>query len=333
MNAQTQEISHETQALTGIRVYVDDLIAAGISAGRIALEAGIPYNRFKSWLDGKNEPGIIPALTEWKADADTAGNLDNGFVLTPTAAKIVRAFDRARQAKGGSYSSKRGEVQQRGIALIYGASGAGKTETAEWYQRKQNAQRDLGAWPVVFVRCTGEERSLARIQRMVIDSMQADGFFYTQSRESKLEDISAHIPPGGLLIFDEAQLLPVRRMDELRIFPDHYGIAVAFMGNMAGYKELVDAKIGQITSRVGGSLVIIDRPAEGDVDALLDAWEIRGRKVRELALLIGLQDGGLRALSDTASAVRTFSKAVGQPIDADLFKAAAVSAGAWNSEL
>lgn len=331
MNAPAQETTRETPELAGLRTYVDDLIAAGITAARIAVESGISAASFKSWLAGKDEPDILPALSGWKAETEAAGMLDNGFVMTPTAQGIVRAFDRARQAKGGTYRLDGRTIQQRGIALIYGASGAGKTETAEWYQRQQNARRNLGDWPVVLVRCTGAEGSASKLHGAIIESMQDSGYF-RQTHESKLDSITKHVPAGGLLIFDEAQLLPLRRMDELRYFPDHCGVGIAFMGNMAGYKELVDAKIGQITSRVGGALVIIDMPSEGDVDTLLDAWEIRGRKVRELALMIGMQDGGLRKLSDAASAVRIFSKASGKPIDADLFKAAAISAGAWRGE-
>lgn len=331
MNAQTQESTLEAPESMSIRAYVDDLIAAGISAARIAVESGVAATRLKAWLAGKDEPGILPALSNWKAETEAAGALDNGFVMTPTAQNIIRAFERARQPKNGSYRGVRDDIQQRGIALIYGASGAGKTETAEWYQRQQNTQRNLGSWPVVLVRCNGGEGSITRIYAAIIEAMKDSGY-YRQIHESRLESIQQHIPAGGLLIFDEAQLLPMRRMDELRYFPDCCGVGLAFMGNAAGYKELVDAKIGQITSRVGGALVVIDMPSEGDVDALLDAWEIRGRKERELALMIGMQDGGLRKLSDAASAVKVFASASGKPIDVDLFKAAAISVGAWGNE-
>ena len=145
----------------------------------------------------------------------------------------------------------------------------------------------------------------------------------------KIDTIRSRVPEGGLIIFDEAHLLSRRRLDELRYFPDQCSIALAFMGNLTGYKELVDAKIGQIMSRVGGSRVVVDLPTEGDVDALLNAWEIRGRKVREMAIMIGVQDGGLRLLANTARVARQFAKVKGKAIDEDIFKAAAVACGAW----
>lgn len=331
MNALVQNNAHEPREITGLRTYIEDLIAAGISPARIAVESGVSATRLKSWLAGNDLSEIIPALLAWKTETEAAGYLNKGFVMTPTSHQIIRAFDRARRAKDGAAQHNGSEIRKRGIALIYGASGTGKTETAEWYQQQQSTGRNLGAWPVILVRCTGIESSAVKLHKAIINSLEDSGY-YRQTHESLLESITNHIPYGGLIIFDEAQLLSIRRMDELRHFPDCCGIAVAFMGNLAGYKELVDAKIGQITSRVGGALVVIGMPAEGDVDALLDDWEIRGRKIRESALQIGMQDGGLRKLSDVANAARVFSKASGKPIDADLFKAAAISVGAWGGE-
>lgn len=329
MSAVIQESTINTTNSRIIRAYVEDLIAAGITPARIAVEAGVSAQRLKAWLNSSGGDNILPDLAAWKAESEAAAGLNSEFVMTPTAERIIRAFDRARQSKGG-VGHFADEVKQRGIALIYGASGAGKSETAEWYLAHQNKTRPIGQWPVVLVRCTGAERNQPALLGSIIDGMKGDGF-YRQTHESKMETILNHVQPGGLIIFDEAQLLPLRRMDELRYFPDRCGIAIAFMGNMAGYKELVDAKIGQITSRVGGALVVIDTPCEGDVDALMDAWEIRGRKVRELALMIGMQDGGLRKLAETAGYAKVFAKASGKPIDADLFKAAAVAAGAWGN--
>jgi len=177
------------------------------------------------------------------------------------------------------------------------------------------------------VRAEGGESNAGLLLKVIEVMKEMGAAYYGETKP--LERISRSIPSGGLLIFDEAQLLTKRRMDELRIFPDQHGIAIAFMGNMAGYKSLEAAKIAQISSRVGGAKVIVDMPVEGDVDALLDAWDIRGRKVRELALMIGLQDGGLRYLSDTARTAKIYATASGKPVDERMFKAAAVACGAW----
>ncbi|HOW80752.1 MAG TPA: AAA family ATPase, partial [Verrucomicrobiota bacterium] len=224
------------------------------------------------------------------------------------------------------------ETQERGIALIYGASGVGKSETAKWYLERAGEPRPLGWWPVVLVRCTGNEGTREALHANILASMEG-AQFYPQKYEKKIDTIQSRIPDGGLIIFDEAHLLSSRRLDELRYFPDRLGIAIALMGNLTGYKELVDAKIGQIMRRVRGARVVVDMPTEGDVDALLSAWGIRGRAVREVAVMIGVQDGGLAFLADTAVVARKFAKAKGKAIDADIFKAAAISVGAWGDML
>lgn len=330
MNAPAQEKPLETSKVFGLRTYVEDLIGASININRIAVESGVSSSRLKLWLAGKDDPDIIPGLVRWKDEIEEASVLDSDFVLIPTSQGIIKSLDRARQPKGGTHRTKGKEVQRRGICLIYGASGTTKTTTIEWYQSQENGLRQMGTWPVVIVRCTGEEKRLSDVFAAILSAMEEAGF-YRQHHENRFAAIIEHIPEGGIIIFDEAQLLPLRRMDELRTFPDCYGIAVAFVGNLTGYKYLFDAKIGQISSRVGGSCVVIEKPSEGDVDALLDAWKIGGKKVRQLALMIGMQDGGLRLLSATAKTARAFSNAKGIPIDETLFKSAAFREGAWGS--
>lgn len=324
-----EKISEDDREVRELRAYVDDLLnIAKIPLSRIATESGASLQRLKAWVDGTGGESAVAPLLAWKAEIDESSAHAGGFVMTPTAERIIKAFDRAREPRGSVEHLGEEETQERGIALIYGSSGAGKTKTAEWYLKSAGQPRPIGLWPVVLVRCTGNEGTRETLHANVLASM--DGAqFYPQKYERKLDTIRSRIPDGGLIIFDEAQLLSRRRLDELRYFPDQLGIAIALMGNLTGYKELVDAKIGQIMSRVGGARVVVDLPTEGDVDALLSAWGIRGRAVRETAVMIGVQDGGLRLLSHTVSIARKFAKVKGKAIDAEIFKAAAVSAGAW----
>ncbi len=324
-----EKISEDAWEVRELRGYVDDLLTvAKIPLSRIATESGASLQRLKAWVDGTGGESAIAPLLAWKAEIAAASAHAGGFVMTPTAERIIKAFDRARESRGGVANLGGEETQQRGIALIYGASGVGKSETAKWYLESAGNPRPLGEWPVVLVRCTGGEGTRDSLHANILASMDG-ATFYPQKYEKKIDTIRSRIPDGGLIIFDEAHLLSRRRLDELRYFPDQCGIALAFMGNLTGYKELVDAKIGQIMRRVRGARVVVDLPTEGDVDALLSAWGIRGRAVRETAIMIGVQDGGLALLTDTVSIARKFAKVKGKAIDADIFKAAAVSAGAW----
>ncbi len=329
MTEAIEKSSEEARELRELRAYIDDLLTiARIPLSRIATESGASLQRVKAWVDGTGGESAIESLLAWKSEIDQAGADAGGFVMTPTAERIIRAFDRARESRGGVAHPGDDETQERGIALIYGASGVGKSKAAEWYLKRAGNPRPLGSWPVVLVRCTGSENTRETLHANILASMEG-AEFYPQKHERKIDTIRSRIPDGGIIILDEAQLLSRRRMDELRYFPDQCGIAIALMGNLTGYKELVDAKIGQIMRRVRGARVVVDLPTEGDVDALLAAWEIRGRMVREIAVMIGVQDGGLAMLADTVGVARKFAKVKGKAIDADIFKAAAVTVGAW----
>lgn len=314
-----------------LRAYIDDLLTiARIAPAKIAVEAGVPLQRLKAWISGTGGESTIPQLLAWKAEIESAGADTGGFAMTPTAHRIVLALDRARESRGGVARIDEEATHERGIALIYGCSGGGKSLAAKWYLKQNGRQRAMGEWPVVVVPCVGGESSREALHSAILASMD-NAVFYPQKHEKKIDTIRSRVPEGGIIIFDDAHLLSRRRLDELRYFPDQCGIAIAFMGNLTGYKELVDAKIAQIMSRVGGSRVVIDLPTEGDVDALLESWNFRGRKLREIAVMIGVQDGGLRLLAATASIARQFAKVKGKEVDADIFMAAAISAGAWEN--
>lgn len=304
------------------RSRVSDLIDGGVGIGRIAVEAGVSSVELKKWVDGTRADAVNDAVAVWLSDIDNEmrANADD-FTETPTARRIIRAFDQARQAK-----DDRG---QRGIALIYGASGIGKSKAARYYAKRENSMGAAGISNVVYVQLDGENTTWTAALNAVVGSARGAWGIDAYKERNLRQWITNNVSEGGILIFDEAQLLPTRRLDELRIFPDECGIAVAFMGNTAGYKALESAKIAQITSRVGGARVIADKPTEGDVDALLEAWGLAGRKLRELAVMIGTQDGGLRFLGATVQAARVYAKASGREIDERTFKAAAVSVGAW----
>lgn len=323
----------DTTDVRELQAYIDNLLTiARVSPAKIAVEAGVPLQRLKAWISGTGGDSAIPLLLAWKAEIELAGADSGGFVMTPTALRIILAFDRARESRGGVANVTGEATHERGMALIYGASGTGKSLAAQWYLKKNGGQRSMGEWPVVVVRCTGGENSREALYSAILSSMDG-AIFYPQKHEKKIDTIRSRIPEGGIIIFDEAQLLSLRRLDELRYFPDECGIAIALMGNLTGYKELVDAKIGQIKSRtVRATRVVIDLPTEEDVDALLESWNFRGRKLREIAVMIGVQDGGLRLLAATASIARQFAKVKGKEVDADIFMAAAISAGAWGDQ-
>ncbi|GHT94175.1 hypothetical protein FACS1894116_07770 [Betaproteobacteria bacterium] len=238
------------------------------------------------------------------------------FVITPTATRYIEAFEYARRPLGiwGA----------RGVALVYGGSGISKTETARRYQRmeKEKVENSL-PFPVVFVSCTGRELSIRNIYSAVFRAIRVEEMRYNKWGDLE-QTIHDRIGPGGIIIFDEAQSLPFRRMDDIRKdFCDCMGVAVAFMGNTTGYENLIAARLTQITQRATASTVIVDHPTEEDVDVVLEAWGIKNKGIRARALSIGTGEGGLRVMSEVFALACSIARAKEAALTLDDFNLAA----------
>jgi DNA transposition AAA+ family ATPase len=84
------------------------------------------------------------------------------------------------------------------------------------------------------------------------------------------------------------------------MFLDQAGIGIALLGNETVYARLEGgtraAQYAQLFSRVGMRLAR-PRALKGDIEKLLDAWEIGGREERALLLAIAKKPGALRNLT------------------------------------
>ncbi|GHU31580.1 hypothetical protein FACS189497_12520 [Betaproteobacteria bacterium] len=210
------------------------------------------------------------------------------------------------------------------VALVYGGSGISKTETARRYQRmeKEKVKNSL-PFPVVFVSCTGRELSIRNIYSAVFRAIRVEEMRYNKWGDLE-QTIHDRIGRGGIVIFDEAQSLPFRRMDDIRKdFCDCMGVAVAFMGNITGYENLIAARLTQITQRATASTVIVDHPTEEDVDVVLEAWGIKNKGIRARALSIGTGEGGLRVMSEVFALACSIARAKEAALTLDDFNLAA----------
>jgi DNA transposition AAA+ family ATPase len=313
--AQRQERFRFEQVIDWIKTLRD----GGISLDTIAVQSGIPKKELSNTLfSGQANADTRAALVAWKEEVGKAAeNMEEKTVETPTMRKIIRAFEDARHPIGHA---------DKGIALVFGASGTGKTEAARQYVRQN--PKDRYVWPVVSVRCTGNEKTFGTLLSAIVDALRRDGLSeYAVQGHRTISVIRENVSRDGLIIFDEAHLLYPRRMDELRCFPDEFGIALAFIGNLTGYQKVLDAKIAQLTSRAIGTRVLIGLPTKEDIAALLDNWGMCGRAIRETAYKIGEQEGGLRALSRTVAIARRMAASVHTTIDSEIFEAAALQCG------
>ena len=298
-----------------IETRLADVRNSGMNLSRIAIESKVPKSDLEAWIAGKRSTETTRALSSWFADIDEEIEKLNGdFFMSPLAEQFINAFERAREPKGSDGA--------RGVAMIYGASGTGKSVTGKWASRMDNN--------VVYVQADGERRTWTGLLTGVAESMRYVGL--PAVGEKLREFILRKIAPGGLFIFDHAQLISQGVMEQLLVFPDEHQIALAFIGNTKGYKSFKNAKLAHISSRIRGSIVFVEIPGEGDIDALMEARGVGGRKEREFCLMIGMQDGGLRYLDNAIFETRKIAHASGtQKLDLKLLKLGAANAGCWGS--
>jgi DNA transposition AAA+ family ATPase len=105
-----------------------------------------------------------------------------------------------------------------------------------------------------------------------------------------------------LLIFDEAQHLTVRAIEEIRGWYDLTGVGICLLGNKSLLQQLEGGNrsdaFAQIFSRVSLRLVKL-RPLAADVDALLEAWRVDDEKVAAEVHRIAQLPGALRSATWT----------------------------------
>jgi len=297
-----------------IAARIDEIKEAGESVEGIAIESGLmTAERVDAWLAGKRSVDDTAKLSAWldKVDEDIAERTGE-FIMTPGARRYLHAFEQAR--------APRDAEGRRGVAMVFGASGTGKTETAKYAARMDG--------DIVYILADGEARTWTKILAEVARSCGHHGAPNTGETLKAL--VSRLVPIGGLLIFDHAHMIRLSVMEQLLSFPEEMGIGIAFIGNLAVHTALRDKKLVQLTSRANGATVIVDMPDEKEVDAHLEPLGISGRKEREFCQLIGRQDGGLRFLYATVRKARQL--AVGMkdvPLDVVLLKIAAAKVCHW----
>jgi DNA transposition AAA+ family ATPase len=106
---------------------------------------------------------------------------------------------------------------------------------------------------------------------------------------------------GALVIVDEAQHLTSEALDQLRSIHDEAECGLALLGNATVFGRLEggsrSADFAQLFSRVGVRLTA--KPKTGDADALIDAWGIQDRAMRDFLRVIAKKPGALRGMTKT----------------------------------
>lgn len=289
--------------------------AAGTSLTAIAIESGLKTAaRVSAWLAGQGTNEESAKLAAWleEADADILKRTD-GFVMSPAAVRYLAAFEHARMPR-----DSRG---RRGVAMLFGTSGGGKSRAAEYLERVDES--------VIYIIADGELRTWNKLLKKIADGCYEQYSPHLERGESWRSHILRRLPKGALLIFDHAHLMQFRVMEQLLSFLDD-GIALAFIGNQSAYTNMTSRKLTQLTSRAAGATVLVDAPDAAEVDAHLGPLGIEGMEARAFCHLIGRQDGGLRYLYDTAAEARRMGAWLGRAaVDVRVLKIAAARVGCW----
>lgn len=252
----------------------------------VSRQVGIPYGTFSSFMGGTYK-GRNAALAEqtlhWLNGLEAADRTRAlaprapAFVPTPTAEAILATLEHAQ------YMPE--------LVVVTGAPGVGKTSSARWY-----AARNPNVWLITA------EPTMSSPRALLDELAEAIGVTARGVSSQQLSRSLGRRMAGsqGLILIDEAQHLTSQTLDQLRMFHDQAGIGIGLLGNEAVYARLEGgtraAQYAQLFSRVGMRLAR-PRALKGDVEKLLDAWEIAGKAERDVLLAIAKKPGALRNLT------------------------------------
>ena len=253
----------------------------------LAREVGIPYGTFSGWAGG-TYAGRIDRLDDqvarWLAGRDAAlrkrAELPSGpaFVQTPASDLFLACLEHAQHAPD--------------LVVITGAAGVGKTTAALHYRL-----RATNTWIITAEPCLRTPRALLDV---IADQL---GVTASGSSHRVSQAVVARMRgTRGLLIVDEAQHLATDLLDQLRTIHDLAEIGVALVGNERVHSRIEGGSrspdFAQLFSRVGMRATRA-RPARGDIDAILDGWQVTDAGARKLLAVVGRKPGALRGMVKT----------------------------------
>lgn len=214
-----------------------------------------------------------------------------GWYDTPTASRLTSLL---RWAQSGE------------IVLIVTTPGIGKTKVAERFEAN-----DPNVWLATM------SPSTAGVATMAIEVGEALGLGTIKGSPQQMSrQIKARVKgKAGLLIIDEAQELTDKALNELRSWHDQTKVGIALMGNenVVGQIDGRKSALAQISSRFSIRHVQVS-PMPGDLEALLDAWQISEAEQRAFLGKIGALPGALREVTHTIKIAAMAAFGAGQSL-------------------
>ena len=287
-----------------LTIQVKQLIAdKGFTQAQIAKECGFSGGALSSYFKGTyggDNDKIEVALQSWldgqtKKTATFVSAPD--FVDTPTAAKIFADFDFVKMFGK--------------MGVVYGASGVGKTQAARQYTRANNNVWMITARP-----------SICTINEVLYEMALELGISDAPKRAGKLSRMLKIKLAGtrGLMIIDEADHLPLKVLEELRILQEDSEVGFMLIGNDKVYTQMQGGfnqrhEFARLWSR-NAKRQSVQKNSKKDIDAVATAWglELTDSKLMTALYSIGQGAGSLRALTNYLQLAGLQARARNEPI-------------------
>lgn len=201
---------------------------------------------------------------------------------------------------------------QRGrVGVLVGTPGVGKTEgLIEYTNRASNA---------FYIRCRPSMDTLTALCQSVLIAMG------NKTARGSKDALSRWVVTelrykNALLIFDDAQNLTLKQLEEIRGWWDERGIVVGILlvGNEHVSSQMEGTSrtapyLAQLFSRVSQTIVIAQAYPE-DAEALAAAWGVHDEKAVAILKDIASRPGGLRDCTFTLEVAVTIARSKGEEL-------------------
>ncbi|CAJ1391651.1 unnamed protein product [Effrenium voratum] len=282
----------------------------GWSKAEVGRRIQMPDGTFSQWFSGKYTGRLDSQnlkverwLSSTEEMAGMAARVPSGpdFVKTKTAKQIIATLQFAQAMPT--------------VVIVTTPSGTGKTAACTHY-----ASTRANVFMVTM-------NPYARTVHATLTAM-ATQLGVTQMNPAKLHSAVIRrltsADRTSLLIVDEAQNLDHQSLNMLRELKDLHGCGVAIVGNDEIHTRLRRDSLGgehnQVTGRIGKRLRF-STPRLEDIEAVLDAWNMREPQARKFLTGVAMKNGSLHQVRETIG-LASLTLGDGETLSADHLKAA-----------
>lgn len=291
---------------------IKQLIAdSSVTQSQIAKEIGFSGGAVSAFLKGTykgDNEKLYAELSLWLVNRErkqTQFVEAPAFIETTTAKQIFGSLDFA-QILGT-------------IAIVYGASGVGKTKAAEQYTASH-----ANVWMITV------SPSRSTLNEVLYEMALAVNINDAPKRKGKLSrELTRKLKNSqGLMIIDEADHLPYDALEEIRIMQEATGIGFVLIGNDKVYNRMRGGvnqahEFARLWSRIAKK-TSIQKCKKADVKAIATAWglDLSDKQLMTALYEIGGASGGLRTLTQYLRLAGMTARSAEQTITLELILAA-----------